>query len=67
MSMKKIIQLESVNLDDFVFVDEAAEILELKEGVIRNYLNLGKFITYKFKKKTFLNRIEIEAWKNKII
>ena len=65
--MKKIIQLESVNLDDFVFVDEAAEILELKEGVIRNYLNLGKFITYKFKHRTFLSRVEIDSWKNKLV
>ena len=64
--MKKIIELKSVNLDDYLFVDDDAEIIGVKEGVIRNYLSLGKLTTFKFKKRTFLSRIEVESWKNKL-
>ena len=64
--MAKIIEIKSVNLDDYLFVDDAAEILGVKEGVIRNYLSLGKLTTFKFKKRTFLSRVEVDSWKSKI-
>ena len=64
--MAKIIEIKSVNLDDYLFVDDAAEILNVKEGVIRNYLSLGKLTTFKFKKRTFLSRVEVDSWKSKI-
>ena len=64
--MKKIIQVKSDNPSDYISVSEASEILNIKEGVIRNYLSTGKFITYKFRNRTLLSRLEVEDWKDRL-
>ncbi len=53
----------TVNIDDFLSVEEAAEFLNLKETAIRNYLSLGKFISYKLKSLTLLRVDDLKRWK----
>jgi len=47
-------ELKTIDTADFLTVQEAALFLHLKESAIRNYLSLGKLITYKLKNLTLL-------------
>ena len=53
----------TINLDDYLSIEEAATLLEIKEGAIRNYLSLGKFVGYKLKSLTLLKLEELKQWK----
>lgn len=56
-------ELKAIDTSDFLTVEEAAEFLGLKESAIRNYLSLGKLITYKLKSLTLLKLEEVKRWK----
>jgi excisionase family DNA binding protein len=56
-------ELKIHDLDGFVTVEEAAELLGLKESAIRNYLSLGKLMTYKLKTLTLLKLEDVKRWK----
>ena len=49
--------------NEYLTVEEAAKFLGLKESAIRNYLSLGKFITYKLKSLTLLKLEDVKNWK----
>lgn len=56
-------ELKSIDTSEFLTVEEAAEFLGLKESAIRNYLSLGKLITYKLKSLTLLKLEDVKNWK----
>ena len=59
----KIKELKTVNGSEYLSIEEAAKMLGIKTTAIRNYLNLDKLTTFKFKTHTFLSLNEIELWK----
>ena len=59
----KVKHIDSPNNIDYLTIDEAANELGIKPTAIRNYLNLDKMTTYKFKTLTLLHRPEIDSWK----
>ncbi len=56
-------ELKTIDTSDYLTVEEAASFLGLKESAIRNYLSLGKFITYKLKSLTLLKLDDVKRWK----
>lgn len=61
----KVKHIDTPNNTDYLTIDEAADELGIKPNAIRNYLNLDKLTTYKFKTLTLLHRDEIESWKGR--
>ena len=57
--------LEKADAKSFFTVEEAANELELKPTVIRNYLSDGTLTTYKFKTLTLLKADEVKARKER--
>lgn len=56
-------ELKTIDMSEFLTVEEAAAFLKLKESAIRNYLSLGKFVTYKLKSLTLLKLEDVKRWK----
>jgi len=56
-------RLNAASTEDFLSTEEAADYLEVKPTVVRNYLWEGKLTTYKFKTLTLLSRQELDDWK----
>jgi excisionase family DNA binding protein len=56
-------RLTTATTDDFLTTQEAAEYLNVKPEVIRNYLWEGKLTKYKFKNLTLLSIEELTDWK----
>jgi excisionase family DNA binding protein len=63
--MSKPRELKTVNADEYLTSEEAADTLGIKPTAIRNYLHLGKFTTYKFKSLTLLDANEVQRWKSR--
>ncbi len=63
--MNKTKRLRQVDDSEFLTTDEAAQSLGIKPTAIRNYLNLAKMTTYKFKTLTLIKVEEIERWRSK--
>jgi len=63
--MNKTKRLRQVDDSEFLTCDEAAEVLGVKPTAVRNYLNLAKMTTYKFKTLTLIKVAEIERWRSK--
>lgn len=61
--MTKMQYLTDVVANNYLTVQEAAQELNISQGVLRNYLNLDKLTTYKFKTLTLLSKSEVENWK----
>ena len=61
----KIRELRTASGGEYLSIQEAATLLGIKEGAIRNYLSAGKLTTYKFKNLTLLHIDEIQAWKSR--
>ncbi len=61
----KIRELKSVNADEFLSTEEAADELGIKPTAIRNYLHSGKLNTYKFKSLTLISVNEVQDWKKR--
>jgi hypothetical protein len=61
--MAQIKNLEQARSDEFLTVEEAAKILEIKPTAIRNYLHANKLTTFKFKVpiKPILNALPLLA------
>ena len=59
---KKAIRLRTVNDKDYLTIEEASDLLDIKQTAIRNYLYLNKLTTYKFKNITLLSVKEVKAW-----
>ena len=59
----RLIELKTVSFGAFLTTGEAAQELDIKESVVRNYLSSGKFTTYKFKTLTLLDVNEVREWK----
>ena len=55
----------TVNIDEFLTVEEAANELGIKESAIRNYLSLNLLIAYKLKTLTLLKADEVKRWKDR--
>ena len=53
------------NSSDYLTVEEAAIILDVKEMSIRNYLSNGRLTTFKFKTLTLLRKDEVDRWKDR--
>lgn len=60
----KIRRINQPSTDDFLTTDEAADYLNVKPTVIRNYLAEGKLTTCKFKTYTLLDIKELKDWKD---
>jgi excisionase family DNA binding protein len=58
-------ELTNINTNDFLTVEEAARFLGIKESAIRNYLSLGRLITYKVKSLTLLKVDDLKNWKSR--
>ncbi|HTR81761.1 MAG TPA: helix-turn-helix domain-containing protein [Bacteroidota bacterium] len=58
-------EIKQFNADEFYTVEEAAKVLGIKESAIRNYLSLGRLITYKIKSLTLLKADEVKRWKDR--
>ena len=54
-----------VNGNDYLTVEEAAKVLQVKSVAIRNYLYLGRLTTHKFKTLTLLDAREVNRWKDR--
>lgn len=63
--MKRVIQLANVEAKDFVTVKEAAKSLGMSIQAVRNYLNRGIFVTYKFKGQTLLATGQVVSYDKK--
>ena len=63
--MKKMVRLESADASKFMTIEEASVILNIKPGVLRNYLTAGRLTKYKFKTLTLLESEEVKAWKKR--
>ncbi len=63
--MNKSRTLKTVDSEQFLTADEAAQKLGIKTTAIRNYLTAGKLTTYKFKSLTLLKADEVEGWKDR--
>ena len=59
----KIKEIQSVNGKEYLSIEEAATMLGIQTAAIRNYLNLDKLTTFKFKSHTFVSLHEVELWK----
>lgn len=59
----KVREIKSVNDNEYLSTEEAAQELGIKETAVRNYLSSEKFTTYKFKNFTLLKADEVENWK----
>lgn len=57
-------ELKKLNVDEYFTVEEAAKFLGIKESAIRNYLSLGRLMTYKIKSLTLLKTDEVKRWKD---
>ena len=57
--------LQAANIKDYLTVDEASQVMGVKDNAIRNYLYAGKLTTYKFKSLTLLSKTEVEGWKSR--
>ena len=57
--------LQAANIEDYLTVDEASQVMGVKDNAIRNYLYAGKLTTYKFKSLTLLSKNEVEGWKSR--
>ena len=58
--MGKVIELTTANTKDYLTVEQAANILGLKETTVRNYLTNEKLTTYRFMGTTLLSKREVE-------
>ena len=58
-------EIKQFNSDEYYTVEEAAKVLGIKESAIRNYLSLGRLITYKIKSLTLLKADEVRRWKDR--
>jgi len=58
-------ELTNINTSDFLTVEEAARFLGIKESAVRNYLSLGRLITYKVKSLTLLKVEDLKSWKSR--
>lgn len=58
-------QLKHVSADKFLTAEEAANLLGIKVGAIRNYLSEGRLTTFKFKTLTLLKIEEIKEWRKR--
>jgi excisionase family DNA binding protein len=56
-------ELKIIDTSDFLTVEETAKFLGVKESTIRDYLSLGKLITYKLKSLTLLKLDDVKRWK----
>ena len=56
-------RLTTATTDEFLTTQEAAEYLNVKSEVMRNYLWERKFTKYKFKSLTLLSIEELADWK----
>lgn len=65
LTMSKSRSIEQPKEGEFMTVEEAAQILGIKETAIRNYLYEEKLTTYKFKTLTLLKKEEVERWKER--
>lgn len=63
--MSKIKYLNVANSADYLTVDEVSTETNLRPETIRNYLNLDRLTTYKFKTLTLISREEIEKLEKK--
>lgn len=57
--------LKKADAESYMTVEEAAEELRLKSGVIRNYLSEGRLTAYKFKTLTLLKASDVKEWKER--
>ena len=55
--------LHAASTSEYMTTDEAADFLNVKPTVIRNYLAEGKLQPYKFKTLTLLKVDELKEWK----
>ncbi|MGA2622243.1 MAG: helix-turn-helix domain-containing protein [Bacteroidota bacterium] len=55
----------SVDIDEYLTVEESANLLGIKESAIRNYLSLGLLVSYKLKTLTLLKVDEVRRWKER--
>ena len=58
-------EIKLFNPDEYYTVEEAAKYLGIKESAIRNYLSLGRLITYKIKTLTLLKVEEVKRWRER--
>jgi Mn-dependent DtxR family transcriptional regulator len=65
-SMGKVVYLKSADAKGFLTVEEAAEELDIKPQVVRNYLSQGRFITYKFKTLSLLASGDVRAYRGRM-
>ncbi len=56
-------ELTMVDGTQYLTAPEAAKLLGIKEGVLRNYLSLGRLTIYKFKTLTLLKLAELQRYK----
>jgi len=56
-------ELKNADGDKYMTAEEAAGMLGVKEGAIRNYLSEGKLTTFKFKTLTLVSADEVKRWK----
>lgn len=63
--MNKTKRLRQADDCEFLTCDEAAQVLGVKPTAIRNYLNLAKMTTYKFKTLTLIKVEELERCRSK--
>ncbi len=62
MTVKEIKEFKA---DEYFTVEEAAKYLGIKESAIRNYLSLGRLVTYKIKTLTLLKIDDIRRWRER--
>jgi excisionase family DNA binding protein len=58
-------ELTNININEFLTVEESAKFLGIKESAVRNYLSLGRLITYKVKSLTLLKVDDLKNWKSR--
>ncbi len=58
-------ELTNINTNDFLTVEEAAKFLGIKESAVRNYLSLGRLVTYKVKSLTLLRIDDLKNWRSR--
>ena len=63
MSERKVKEITTATTSSVFSVERAAEALNIKPSVMRNYLSQGLFTTLKFQGFTFVDTREIERWK----
>ena len=63
MSERKVKEIKIATDSTTLSVERAAEELDIKPSVMRNYLSQGLFTTLKFQGYTFVDMHEIERWK----